>query len=143
MTTNQYGGNAILNLVLTAANWPNIADNTATAPLVNLWIALHTADPGASGNQSTSEIGYTGYSRVSVARTVGGWTTSSANSSSPQANIVFPSGTGGSGTATFASIGIASGGATQIIWSGPVAPSIVCGNGVTPTLTTASSVVLT
>lgn len=143
MTTNQWAGNGILNLVLTAVNWSSIADNTATAPLTSLWIALHTADPGPTGNQSTNEIGYTGYSRVSVNRTTGGWTTSSANSSNPQANIVFPSGTGGSGTATFASIGTASSGAGNIIWSGPISPSIVTGNGVTPTLTTSSSVVLT
>jgi hypothetical protein len=53
---------------------------------------------------------------------------------------VFPSGTGGSGTATFCSIGTASSGSGSIIWSGPIAPSIVTGNGVTPTLTTASVV---
>lgn len=143
MTTGTSTANSLLNLILTAANWPNVADNAAAAPYTSIWVALHTADPGAAGNQTTNEIAYTGYSRVSVARTTGGWTTSTSASSSPQANIVFPSGTGGSGTATFASLGTASSGAGSILWSGPIAPSIVCGNGVTPTLTTASAVAVT
>ena len=142
MTTNVSAANALLNLVLQAVNWANIADNTATAPLTSLYCALHSADPTSTGNQTSSEIAYTGYARVAVARTTGGWTTASAGSSSPQAAINFPAGTGGSGTATFASIGTASSGAGSIIWSGPITPNIVCGSGVTPSLTTASTVVV-
>lgn len=39
----------------------------ATSP-GGLWVSLHTADPTASGNQSTSEATYTGYQRVGIAR---------------------------------------------------------------------------
>jgi hypothetical protein len=40
----------------------------------SLFVALHTADPGAAGTQSTSEAAYTSYARVAVARSSGGWT---------------------------------------------------------------------
>ena len=91
--------NDLLKLIFNATAIANIADNAATAPLTNIEVSLHTADPGEAGTQLTSEITYTGYARVAVARTTGGWTVT-ANSVSPVANIDFPAGTGGSGTAT-------------------------------------------
>ncbi len=62
------------------------------------------------------------------------------NSVSPVANISFPAGTGGSGTATHASVGTLTSGAGKILYKGTVTPNIVCGNGITPVLTTASTV---
>lgn len=132
--------NNLLKLIFNATNWSLIADNTATTPLTNLFVALHTADPTASGSQTSNEIGYTSYARVAVARTTSGWTASSAESTSPVGAINFPAGTGGSGTATFWSIGTLTSGAGVILYSGAISPSIVCGNGVTPSLTTASTV---
>jgi hypothetical protein len=41
---------------------------------------------------------------------------------------------------TFASIGVATSGATNILYSGPVTPTINVSNGVTPRLTTASTI---
>jgi hypothetical protein len=55
--------------------------------------SLHTADPGEAGDQTTSEVTYTSYARVAVARTAGGHTVTN-NSVSPVANIDFPAGTG-------------------------------------------------
>ena len=138
MTINQAAGDSILNLILRAVAWANIADNAASGPLTDLWVALHTADPGATGNQTTNEVSYTSYARVAIARTTMGWGAASAGATSPAANITFPTGTGGSGTATFASVGTASSGTGTIILSGPVSPAIVTGNGVTPALTTSS-----
>lgn len=132
--------NNLLKLAFNATAWANIADNAASSPATNLYVALHTADPGAAGDQSTSEIAYTGYARVAVARSTLGWTASSAASTSPVADITFPAGSGGSGTATYCSIGMASSGAGIILYSGPISPSIVCGSGITPVLTTASTV---
>ena len=132
--------NDLLKLIFNATAISNIADNAATAPLTNLYVALHTADPTAAGTQSSSEITYTSYARVAVARTTGGWTASTVSSTSPVAAITFPAGTGGSGTATFFSIGVASSGATKILYSGSISPSIVTGNGVTPQLTTSTTV---
>lgn len=128
-----------LKLIFNATAIANIADNAATSPLTNIFVALHTADPGESGTQATSEATYTGYARVSVARTSGGWTVS-ANSVSPVANIDFPICTAGSNTITFWSVGVASSGATKLLYSGAVSPSISVSNGVTPRLTTASTI---
>ncbi|MEN6536065.1 MAG: hypothetical protein ABFD89_20560 [Bryobacteraceae bacterium] len=132
--------NNVLNLIFSATAWANIAANAASSPATNLYVALHTADPGAGGTQSTNEVTYTSYARVAVARSGSGWTTSTVASVSPQAAIIFPAGTGGSGTATYASIGMLSSGAGIILYSGPISPSIVTGNGVTPQLSTASTI---
>ena len=131
--------NDFLKLILNGTAISGLADNTATSPLTSLYAALHTADPGAGGNQTTSEVTYTSYARVAVARTSGGWTVTGAVAS-PAATISFPAGTGGSGTATYFSVGTASTGTGKILWSGAVSPSIVCGNGVTPQLTTATTI---
>lgn len=132
---------AILKLIFQAVAWGNYADDAASSPQTNIHLALHTADPVDAGTQTTSEITYTSYARVNVARTTGGWAESSGTVT-PVANIDFPAGTGGSGTATHFSTGKTGGGATAILWSGTVTPNIVTGNGVTPRLTTASTITL-
>ena len=132
--------NNILKLIFNATAWANVADNAASSPLTNLYVALHTADPGAGGSQTTSEAAYTSYARVAVARTTGGWTAASSQSTSPVASVTFPAGTGGSGTVTHFSVGTASSGAGTILYSGTVTPNIVTGNGVTPSLTTSSTI---
>lgn len=131
--------NDLLKLIFQATAIANIADNAASSPLTNLYAALHTADPGETGDQTTSEITYTSYARVAVARTSGGWDITAAVVT-PHANISFPAGTGGSGTATHFSIGTASSGAGKLLYSGTVTPNIVTGNGITPVLTTATSI---
>lgn len=129
-----------LKLLFNATNWALIADNTATTPLTSLYVALHTADPGVGGTQSTNEVTYTSYARVAVARTTGGWTASSAAATSPVANISFPAGTGGSGIATYWSIGTLASGAGVILYSGTVTPNITLGTTITPVLTSASTI---
>jgi hypothetical protein len=131
--------NDLLKLIFNATAIANIADNAASSPLANLQMGLHTADPGEAGDQTTNEITYTSYARVAVARTTGGWTVS-ANSVSPVANIDFPAGTGGSGTATHAHVGTASSSTGKILYKGTVTPNIVTGDGITPRLTTASTI---
>ena len=141
MTISNTTETAILKLVFQAIAWGNYADNAASTPQTNVDVALHTADPGDTGTQSTSETTYTSYARVSVARTTGGWSESSGTVT-PVATIAFPAGTGGSGTVTNFSTGKTGGGASAILWSGTVTPNIVTGNGVTPQLTTSSTITL-
>jgi hypothetical protein len=129
-----------LKLIFNATAIANIADNAASGPLTNLFVALHTADPGEAGDQTTSEISYTGYARVSVARTSGGWTVTGA-SVSPAADITFGAMTAGAGgTVTHASVGVATSGASKILYSGAVSPTIAVVAGVTPILTTTSAI---
>lgn len=142
MTISDTTENAILNLVFRAVAWANYADNAATTPETNIPHGLHTADPGDAGTMSTSETTYTSYARTNVARTTGGFSAASGGSISPAANVDFPAGTGGSGTVTHFSTGKSGGGAAAILWSGTVTPNIVTGNGVTPRLTTATTLTL-
>lgn len=128
-----------LKLVFNATATANLADNAGTSPLANLYVSLHTSDPGAAGNQSTSETGYTGYARVAVARTSGGWTVSS-NSVSPVADITFGACSVGTATITHWAVGTASSGTGKILYSGTVSPSISISAGVTPKLTTSSTI---
>jgi hypothetical protein len=131
---------ALLNLIFINTDIANVGDaaglqNSATAG--SLYFTLHTADPGEAGTSITSEIAYTSYARVAVARTVGGFTVS-GNSVSLVADVVFPAGTGGSGTATH--WGLVGGTSTTpadnlLLYKGAISPTIVCGNGVTPRLT--------
>lgn len=138
----------ILKLVFNATAWANYADNAGTSPQTNIGIALHTADPGTAGSASTSEIGYTGYTRVNVARSTGGWTVTGTGpaSCSPNSAINFPAGTGGAGTASYFSTSFSNAspptGVQTILWSGTVTPNIVTGSGVTPSLSTASTITL-
>jgi hypothetical protein len=140
-TTNNTFGNSLALLVFNATTIANVAINATSSPLTNLFVSLHTADPAASGLQNSSEATYTGYARVSVARTSGGWTVTGMVVT-PAANITFPVGSGGGGTATFLGIGFAISGATELMYSGPISPSIVMGNGITPQLTTATTITL-
>jgi hypothetical protein len=130
----------ILKLIFNGTTIANLADNTVTSPLTSLYVALHTADPGVGGTQSTNEITYTSYARVAVARPAG-WTVTGA-SVSPAADITFPTmGASGGGTATFASVGVAVSGATKILYSGTLTPNIVVTTGTTPIIKAGSTIV--
>jgi hypothetical protein len=136
--------NAILALIFNATAWANYADNAGTTPQTNVATALHTADPGAAGTQTTSESAYTNYARQNVARTTGGFSAPSAGATALVANLDFPS-SGASGTTiTYGSFGKTGGGATAILVSGAITPNIsIPSSGVIPRLTTASTVTLT
>lgn len=132
--------NDLLKLIFQATAIANIADNAASSPLTNLYVSLHTADPGEAGDQTTNEIAYTGYARVAVARTSGGWTVTN-NSVSPAANIDFGEMTAGAGgTVTHFAVGTASSGAGKLLYSGTVTPNIAVANGVIPRLKTTSAI---
>ncbi len=129
-----------LSLLFQAVTFANIGINATSSPLTNLYVSLHTADPTASGNQTSSECTYTSYARVAVVRTTSGWAIT-GETINPVAAITFPAGTGGSGTATYFGIGSLTSGTGVLYYSGAISPTIVTGNGVTPQLTTATSVV--
>lgn len=119
----------ILALIFNATPIPNLADNASVSPETNLAVALHTADPGEAGSQLTSEANYTGYGRVNVARTSGGWTVS-GNQVQNTAQIDFPACTGGTSDVTHFSVGYP--GSDEILYSGTVTPTLAISNGVTP-----------
>lgn len=117
----------------------NFADNAASSPLTNLYLSLHSADPGEAGTQSTNEVAYTGYARVAVPRNSSGWTVVE-NQAFLAANMDFPACTGGTATATHFAVGTAASGGGKILYKGAIAPTIPISNGVTPRLTTGTVV---
>ncbi len=136
--------NAILKLIFQGTTFTGVADNTATTPATVLCVALHTADPGVGGSQTTSEAAYTSYARLSVNRNSGGWTVS-GNSVAPASTLSFPAATGGTETETYFSVAVPSSGSTctgalVILYRGPITPNIAVSAGVTPQLTTSTAV---
>ncbi len=130
----------LLKLIYQNVNWALLGDATglrgSTAP-GNLYISLHTADPGEAGNQSTSEVAYTGYARVAVVRGVAQWTLSGtaptqvANAALVQFGncTAIPS---GAQTATHFVFGRDSAGAGEIIDSGALNTPLVINVNVQP-----------
>lgn len=117
MAKSNASANDYVALIYNATAVANIADNAATSPLTNIFIAAHTAEPGAAGTQSTSEAAYTGYARASVARTTGGFTCSNGTVTLV-ANASFGACTAGSAILTHWSTGVAASGATKILHRG-------------------------
>lgn len=137
---------SLLDLFFLNSNWPNVGDATGlrgSSAAGSFYLSLHTAAPGVGGSQNTSEISYTGYARVAMARTSGGWTRTGDNIS-PTATVSWPACTGGAGgTVTHVGIGTDSGGAGHLLMYGTITPNIAVSNGVTPQATTASTVTFT
>lgn len=103
----------------------------------NLYLSLHTADPGEAGDQTTNEAAYTSYARIGVARDATGWVVS-GNQSSNDDLLQFPQCTGGSETITHVAIGTASSGAGQILYSGALNASIAVSNLIQPQFSAAA-----
>jgi len=130
--------NSLLLLLFNNTNIANVGDATGvrgSTTAGQLFMALHSADPGEGGTQATSEIAYTSYTRIGVNRAAGaGGFTITASAVATASVTGFPAGTGGSGSATHWSLGVASSGATVQLYRGAISPAIVCGNGITPSL---------
>ena len=125
---------AMLDLLFLNTDWANIGDagglqNSATAG--SFYIGLHSGDPGEAGDQTTSEVAYTSYARVAVARSAGGWTRT-VSTIANTALVQFPQCTGSTATATHFSIGTASSGAGVLLLKGALSASLAISNGIQP-----------
>lgn len=130
----------ILGLIFEAETFEGIAEDYSGSPATTvLDVALHTADPGEGGTQSTNEASYPNYARQSLARggSPAGWVRD-GNSVSPAADISFPeAGALADETITHASIGFGG----TILYRGAITPEIVVASGVTPKLLAEGSTV--
>lgn len=125
---------SLLQHILQNANIANIGDATGlrgSTAAGSLYVGLHTADPGEAGTQATSEATYTGYARIAIARTSGGWTVS-GNAFSNAAIASFAACTAGSNTITHFSIGTDSAGAGNLLLKGALSASLAVSAGITP-----------
>ena len=130
--------NDYFKLLFTATAVATIADNAATTPLANLYVSLHTADPTAAGNQSSNETAYTSYARVAVSRSGTGWTVT-GQTVTPASAITFPACTGGNSIITYFGVGTLVSGVGKLLYAGPLTPNISVSTGVTPLVTTATT----
>jgi hypothetical protein len=124
----------LLNLLFNNVDWANVGDaaglqNSAAAG--SFYVALHSADPGDAGNQTTNEVAYTGYGRVAVARSGAGFTVSGAQVSNA-VTVQFGECTALTATATHFSVGLLSSGAGDILYSGALSASRSISAGITP-----------
>lgn len=86
----------------------------------SLFFALHTADPGDAGTQTSSEAAYAGYARASATRGAAGFVVSGKNVS-PAVELSFGKRTDvGSATLYFWSVGTASSGAGNLVLRGGI-----------------------
>jgi hypothetical protein len=137
MGASNWFENNILNLVLRNKQMPNVGTTqglrTSTSNGV-VWVSLHTADPGDSTSQATSEVatsGYGGYERVSVARTTSNWTLSGNNASNTTA-LSFAQSTSGSTAVSHFGVGGSSSGAGHMYFSGALSSTLNISAGITP-----------
>jgi len=135
MSKSNAAETALLQLFFNNTDFANIGDagglqNSATAG--SLYVALHTADPGEAGDQTTNEATYTNYDRVAVARSGAGWTVS-GNSVENAAQITFPQCGASGNTITYVSIGTNSyPTAGTILYSGALNSSLAVALNITP-----------
>lgn len=125
---------AFLDLLFLNIDWANIGDASGlqnSAAAGSFYISLHTADPGEVGDQTTNETTYTGYARVAVNRTAGGWTRASSTISNA-AKITFPQCTGGTATITHFGIGTDSTSTGNLLMKGALTASLAVSNGIQP-----------
>jgi len=120
-------GNNLENDIL-ALVFNNTALSWSTS---NLYVSLHTSDPGEAGNQTTNEADYTGYARVLVSRDGAGWTVS-GNLANNTAEITFPQCTGGTNTITHIGIGTAASGTGRLLYKGALTDPLAVSNLITP-----------
>ena len=132
--------NDLLQLIFNGVAIPGIADNAATSPLTNLYLSLHTSDPGVVSDQATSEAAYQGYARQAVPRDPTGFNVSGGRIASLASTVSFPASTGSAPeTETFAAVGTAATGAGKILYVGPITPPINVATGTVPQLTTGTT----
>jgi len=115
-----------------ATAWATVADNAASTPITNTYVALHTADLTAGTNQqSQNETAYTNYARQAVARSTG-WDAASGGATANDATLSFPPCGASGATLTHVSTGVGSSGATAVWHYGALNSSLAVSSGITP-----------
>lgn len=138
MISNTFGTD-LLKLIFNAVAISGLADNASSGALTQLYLSLHTADPGAGGNQSTNEVNYIGYQRLAVQRGAAGFTISDVTVH-PTTSLEFGEMTGGSQqTASHLCVGTHASGSGKLLFRLAMSPTVDCKNGVTPRIRETSS----
>ena len=105
----------LLKMIVAGQAIPGFSAVAANGNVAQLYVGMHTSDPGANGTQETAECNYTGYTRVAIPRNSLSWNFAADKpSASPAARIEFPEMRGGNQQeATYLSFGTSAAGAGQ------------------------------
>lgn len=123
--------NNILALIYNATPWANIADNAASSPITNVYVALSTVTGAIGDTMSTNEANYTNYVRQTVVRSTSGWTAPASRATSNAAQITFPQCGASGNTIVAAKTGKATG-ASDVFHYGDLNASITVSNLIQP-----------
>lgn len=118
--------NDLLLLLFNNTNAALVGDATGlrgSSVAGNLYLSLHTSDPGEAGTQATNEANYGGYVRQAIPRSGSGFTVA-GNAVSNAAAITFPPATSGSQTVQFWGLGTDPSGAGKLLYKGALTPTI-------------------
>lgn len=127
--------NDLVALIFNGTAIADLAENDSSSPATNLYVSLHTDDPGEAGDQETNEADYTSYARVAVPRDNTGWTVVNGTVTNAAA-VVFPECSGGSNTITHFAIGTAPTGGGKILYKGALTASLAVSTGIQPQFAT-------
>ena len=132
MPKSTSASNSILALIFNATTWNEIAENDSSSPATNLYLSLHTADPGVGGAQTTNETSYTNYARIAVVRTTSGWDAPSGGATANAALAQFAQCGASGATLTHVALGTASSGTGLVLYAGALTSSLAVANGIQP-----------
>lgn len=120
-----------------------VFNDTALGLGTDLYLSLHTADPGEAGDQTTNEaaaVNWTNYARVAVTRAVAGWVVT-GDTAALAADTNFAEGVAGDNiTVTHLGIGTSATGAGMLMYSAALNTAQTVTEGVTPFADTTTAV---
>lgn len=134
MSMSNAAETSLLQILFQNLAWAGIGNPGGLQPsgvAGSFYVRLHSADPGEAGTQATSEISYTGYAAVAVARSAGGFTIS-GDTVSNTATVQFGECTAGTATAAWFTVGLDPTGAGQVLYRGQLNDSRSISAGITP-----------
>lgn len=133
MSMSNIGETALLNLLFKNQAWENVGDASGLQPSAaagDFYVRLHSADPGETGTGDTSEIAYTGYAPVAVARGAG-FNVSGAVVSNA-GTVQFGECTAGTATVTHFSVCVGNDAGAAIVYRGALGATRNISAGITP-----------
>jgi hypothetical protein len=134
MSMSNTSETGLLQLLFQNLAWANIGDASGLQPSAtagSFYVRLHSADPGEAGTGDTSEISYTGYAPVAVARSAGGFSIA-GDTVSNAATVQFGECTAGTASASHFSVCVGSGAGAAILYRGTLDNTRNISSGITP-----------
>jgi hypothetical protein len=125
---------SLLGLIITNVDAANVGDATGLRGSTTagvFWISLHIANPGETGDQTTSETVYTNYARQDEARNTTQWTVT-GNTADNDLAITYPQCGATGATLTHFGLGSAATLAGNLFLYGALTASLAVSNGITP-----------